>query len=75
MSGNPTLTNRRGIVRGDRRRSDPMQELDSDSFLGLSQSAISHFSIGNHSWTRVSLILIFSICGKVQMKVFKFLKN
>ncbi|XP_063612457.1 cortactin-binding protein 2-like [Penaeus indicus] len=40
-------------VRGERRRSDPLQEIEvSTSFLGLNKSAVSHFSIGHHKWTR-----------------------
>ncbi|XP_066938725.1 cortactin-binding protein 2-like isoform X2 [Macrobrachium rosenbergii] len=39
--------------RGERRRSDPLQEVEvSASFLGLNKSAVSHFSIGHHKWSR-----------------------
>lgn len=39
--------------RGERRRSDPLQDMEvTTSSLGLNKSAISHFSIGHHKWTR-----------------------
>ncbi|XP_045624047.2 LOW QUALITY PROTEIN: cortactin-binding protein 2 [Procambarus clarkii] len=39
--------------RGERRRSDPLYDVEvNTSFLGLHKSAISHFSIGHHKWTR-----------------------
>ncbi|XP_042209798.1 cortactin-binding protein 2-like isoform X2 [Homarus americanus] len=42
-----------GQPRGERRRSDPLHDMEvNTSFLGLSKSAISHFSIGHHKWTR-----------------------
>lgn len=43
--------------RGERRRSDPLQEMEVNSaHLGINKAAISHFSIGHHRWTRVSLL-------------------
>ncbi|XP_068201010.1 cortactin-binding protein 2-like isoform X3 [Palaemon carinicauda] len=51
---NSTVCSRRNAQsRGERRRSDPLQEVEvSTSFLGLNKSAISHFSIGHHKWSR-----------------------
>ncbi|KAK7016427.1 hypothetical protein SK128_021084 [Halocaridina rubra] len=40
------------LVCGERRRSDPLQDVEMNSFLGLSKAAISHFSIGHHQWMR-----------------------
>lgn len=41
------------LPRGERRRSDPLQDIEvNTSFLGLNKSAVSHFSIGHHKWTR-----------------------
>ncbi|KAK8725281.1 hypothetical protein OTU49_010794 [Cherax quadricarinatus] len=46
--------NRHGpLPRGERRRSDPLHDMEvNTAFLGLGKSAISHFSIGHHKWTR-----------------------
>ncbi|XP_063841624.1 cortactin-binding protein 2-like isoform X3 [Scylla paramamosain] len=41
------------MSRGERRRSDPLQEMEVNSaHLGITKAAISHFSIGHHKWTR-----------------------
>ncbi|XP_050725790.1 cortactin-binding protein 2-like isoform X4 [Eriocheir sinensis] len=49
--------------RGERRRSDPLQELEVNSpHLGITKAAISHFSIGHHRWTRGEYGLVSGPC-------------